>query len=386
MDYEQIGKESGVVPEGSPQPCAMIKGIKSFFSRLLVDRHFQDDDELSLFLTLFVAVLFACSMNLVLSVLMISLSITLLAWVNLTGFLFHCSTMYGLLQRRNYAQAGMRISLTVVAYAIINTAYIGVDNYIILYYYIILLMQLVIPYARLRFRVLIIAMIWIAMILAIGIGTSVPPIYPISHGKTVLGLFNANFAFFAMILELSCGIFIRRYIAEKNEQRLVEFRSQAMTDELTGLHNRRYIYHLQKALEEVTHTTKLCVAMLDLDNFKVINDTMGHRAGDTVLRAVADTMRAMLRDTDILIRWGGDEFLVVLVNATLPEAEILLERLRVRLESMLIPLAGDGAVRCTVTIGATELDLEHIEDSIHACDTRLYEGKNHGKNSVTTGA
>lgn len=165
---------------------------------------------------------------------------------------------------------------------------------------------------------------------------------------------------------------------------------QAVTDELTGLFNhRRFVEALSAETERgrrFGHPVGL--VMLDLDDFKAVNDTYGHQQGDRVLRCVADLMRDYSREIDSPSRYGGEELAVVLPQTDLDGAYRVAERLRTGIEQLDIPLvAGGGHMRVTASLGAASL--ERAEDGpdrlIAAADAALYAAKKGGKNKTVRG-
>jgi diguanylate cyclase (GGDEF)-like protein len=169
-------------------------------------------------------------------------------------------------------------------------------------------------------------------------------------------------------------------------QRLeAELRHLAQTDDLTGLHNRRWFLELSKQALRYTRRmrTPLALCMVDLDHFKRINDTKGHAAGDTVLTLVAQLCRKELRETDIIGRFGGEEFVITLPNANADNAVVIAERIRASFENFRPP--GDLAdLRLTVTVGIAEVDLSEstLEPALLRADNALYAGKREGRNRV----
>ena len=125
----------------------------------------------------------------------------------------------------------------------------------------------------------------------------------------------------------------------------------------------------------------LCVALLDIDHFKRINDSFGHEGGDRVLRAFGALLKSQLRSTDGVGRYGGEEFLLVLPDTGLAQAGELLERLRLRIaEAPWTHTLGDGA-RVTCTLGAAQYRTgESVEATIARADAALYRGKAQGRN------
>jgi diguanylate cyclase len=173
--------------------------------------------------------------------------------------------------------------------------------------------------------------------------------------------------------------------AQKDElaNALVRIQILATRDELTGLVNRRHMMEVlgqhKKRLERSGHH-RFCLALLDIDHFKRINDTHGHAVGDEVLRNFAKTVQSGLRDTDVLARWGGEEFLVLL-NDTSPElANVGLERARMLLaEAVLVPSLPE--LKPTFSAGLTAYNMnEALDICIERADRALYKAKDGGRN------
>ncbi len=157
----------------------------------------------------------------------------------------------------------------------------------------------------------------------------------------------------------------------------------AITDGLTGLFNHR---HILERLEEEIHKARrynrpLSVIMMDIDNFKHINDTQGHQGGDLVLTSVAETMRSHIRETDVAGRYGGEEFLIVLPEADIAAARTTAEKLRTAI-AILMPIT-DGKPVVTVSAGVAEWKAgEDSSGLVHRADDFLYSAKRNGKNRV----
>ena len=160
-------------------------------------------------------------------------------------------------------------------------------------------------------------------------------------------------------------------------------RHLAMSDPLTGLLNRRagmdVLLRSLAAFER--HGHPLAIMLLDIDHFKRVNDTFGHEAGDAVLSGVADVLRAMARRTDFVVRWGGEEFVVVLGNTGLPAAAIPAERLRKALIEHQFHLPDGAGLQITGSIGiAAALKGERIDALIARADQAMYLAKSRGRN------
>ena len=157
-----------------------------------------------------------------------------------------------------------------------------------------------------------------------------------------------------------------------------KLKEAAFIDKLTGLYNRHYMFDRLVALTNENSGNVL--AMTDIDNFKRINDTYGHNAGDMVLQAVSERMRTVCTDC-VIARWGGEEFLIV-SKLPVEKACAMLEELRQCVESS--PVSCEGTdISITLTIGAAEhADGQNADEWVKVADSRLYYGKNHGKNQV----
>jgi diguanylate cyclase (GGDEF)-like protein len=159
----------------------------------------------------------------------------------------------------------------------------------------------------------------------------------------------------------------------------------ANQDALTGLPNRRYAYELASAaLAKVVSTRDpLTVALIDLDHFKSINDRCGHAVGDRVLQEFARACRAAVRDSDILGRWGGEEFLLVMPGATLDVAMVALDRLRSLAQGIPLPATGMGLrVALSAGLAAVEPNVTSLDELIARADAALYHAKRDGRDLV----
>lgn len=158
----------------------------------------------------------------------------------------------------------------------------------------------------------------------------------------------------------------------------------ALKDDLTGLHNRRSITELlarQKALaDRGAQTFTLCYC--DLDHFKVVNDRYGHAVGDVALKQFAELASAVVRNVDYVARFGGEEFLLVLVDADTGTANQVAQRLADHTRQMWIP-GTDNAFKMTVSVGIASYQVgERVQDLINRADEALYQAKRSGRDRV----
>jgi diguanylate cyclase (GGDEF)-like protein len=155
----------------------------------------------------------------------------------------------------------------------------------------------------------------------------------------------------------------------------------AATDPLTGLSNRRGGEgHIAREISRARREHRpLCCILIDIDRFKDVNDTFGHQAGDQLLKETSDLLRRAVRAYDILVRWGGEEFLVVLPGVDLPIARALAERIRAAMEAL--DTHGMGPVTISAGVAKFEQDYDFAA-TLRTADQRLYQAKSAGRNRV----
>ena len=163
-------------------------------------------------------------------------------------------------------------------------------------------------------------------------------------------------------------------------------RSQAIRDPLTGLFNRRYMEEtVARELRRVTRVdAPMAIMMMDLDHFKQFNDTFGHPAGDALLRRLGEVLQAQVRGSDIASRYGGEEFTLVLPDASLKDGQRRAEEIRKQVKGMKVEQGGRSLGPVSVSIGlACFPDHGETRDGLlQAADAALYLAKERGRDRV----
>lgn len=181
-------------------------------------------------------------------------------------------------------------------------------------------------------------------------------------------------------------VYLRDTAPVLETKRLMEtLREANLRDPMTGLANRRFLEeYLTTLLANIQRRqVHLAVLMLDLDYFKMVNDTYGHDAGDTVLKAVAKVLQQTVRASDLVIRYGGEEFLVILQDALGEAAERVAENIRVAVENLKLQVAGT-VLQKTISIGISDFpqDSDTFWQAVKFADVALYRAKESGRNRV----
>jgi diguanylate cyclase (GGDEF)-like protein/PAS domain S-box-containing protein len=213
-----------------------------------------------------------------------------------------------------------------------------------------------------------------------------------SEGHKYLNLIIGYYPFYGDSKAiLGAFILLRDVTAETQLQgKYVDKSKQSVTDKLTNLHNRHYLEQAfpkliedAEASPENSQNSKISVVMFDIDKFKSINDGYGHQAGDFIIAKIANIIKESFRKSDIVCRYGGEEFIAVLPASTLAEAGKVAEKIRRRIELETFVWENEQ-IPNSISIGIAELHLkgEKNEQVIARADAALYKAKHSGRNRV----
>ncbi|WP_455597729.1 GGDEF domain-containing protein [Acinetobacter pecorum] len=176
--------------------------------------------------------------------------------------------------------------------------------------------------------------------------------------------------------------FLRSLLDEWNYQTL---KNLAHTDDLTQLYNRRHFVDMaERSIHQWPRHASSCLLMFDVDHFKNINDSYGHDVGDRVLQLIAEVTRKEMRHSDVLARFGGEEFIALLEDTQLQDSLVIAERIRCAIQKQYIYVKPNHAIRFTISIGIAELEshTQTLEDLIKQADIALYQAKKTGRNRI----
>lgn len=215
---------------------------------------------------------------------------------------------------------------------------------------------------------------------------------PIKHGDKLGGLVilahNASEEIDAKEEDFFKVVIKQAFIIIENSWLYGKVRKLAITDSLTGIYNHGFLYEgMAREFARVERLKlPLSFLMLDIDYFKKINDTYGHLQGDEVLRKLAQILKKNTRPYDILGRYGGEEFSIVMPEANREDSISLAERIRTEVSGYNFG-SGDETIKCTISIGISNYphaNIKNIEDLINKADRALYRAKAEGRNRVCT--
>ncbi len=179
----------------------------------------------------------------------------------------------------------------------------------------------------------------------------------------------------------------RLRVANRTVQLQNDLLNLALTDVLTGIANRRAFMDRLNAevARAIRHSTALCVAMVDIDHFKKVNDTYGHATGDIVIKTIAETLSDGLREVDTVGRLGGEEFATILPDSRLEDGMKTCDRLRQSIEDCVMQTEEDAALQVTASLGLVEYARsdQSADTLLSLADEALYKSKEGGRNRVT---
>jgi diguanylate cyclase (GGDEF)-like protein len=182
------------------------------------------------------------------------------------------------------------------------------------------------------------------------------------------------------------SVYLREAAPVLETKTLMEtLRESSLRDPMTGLNNRRFLEEYVDTLVANVQRRKsrLGVMMLDLDFFKMVNDTYGHDAGDTVIKCLSKVLRQTVRSSDMVIRYGGEEFMIILLDAPPEDVDLIAEKIRSTVEEMEIH-AGSTVLKKTISIGVADFpgDSDTFWQAVKFADVALYQAKDTGRNRV----
>ena len=251
------------------------------------------------------------------------------------------------------------------------------------YYVVILMLCFFANFGSVGFKFALAGVVFFARLLVFMCYTDMASNLPIDDlGLKLIQITNNSGVFLSVIIVS----FIFSHRENEAESKLMKYNDrlvrEANTDQLTGLYNRRRGMEFIEEIKGSSFLGSVSIVMGDIDFFKKVNDTYGHDAGDEVLRSIAGTMQDTIGRDAFLIRWGGEEFLMIFGGKNGDETLGIIENLRVHIMEHPI-VVKDNEISVTMTFGLAEYDFSgDVRNTVKEADSKLYMGKERGRNRV----
>lgn len=199
-------------------------------------------------------------------------------------------------------------------------------------------------------------------------------------GNNLSSLITVSFGFFFTLIIVASTLYTAKIEAQQN-QNARKLQNHAQYDQLTGCYNRHYFITLWNQLTLTESHANVCLMVIDLDYFKAINDRYGHLTGDQVLKTLAHTLKANARQTDLLVRFGGEEFVFVTKTDTAEGGYYLAERMRQAVAKSIIQSIPGQTLTCSIGVYCSQ-QKELLDEMIRKADEAMYHAKTQGRNQT----
>lgn len=356
----------------------MGKGREGLFGRLLPRRDVPDS-ELYGYILLTLVDRVACLGFVLFAAVFAVAGNWMLAGVHLAGAVLPAVCL-ALVPQRRYGLATGLTCLAVLACSAVVALAAGVGSLAVLNHFTVLLLALVLPFGRRRSAAAWAALALVVLCACLLLGDARPPLYDLGMAGAVLKALNVAVLAAAILVLVPMQTRARAFVEAFTSQQVADAQTRVYRDALTGLHNRRYADVYLHELADKPLAGEYCVALGDIDDFAQINTRYGHDLGDVVLKDVAELMVGNTRKTDMVFRFGGGSFLLV-IQAPVASATVLLEKLRWMIQNHLVE-SGQHRFSVSATFGVAPLDCNDARGSLERCQAKLEAGKRGGKNVV----
>lgn len=320
--------------------------------------------------------LLAAGVDAIYLVFFLAIGSQLLGWMNLVSIAMYFSA-YALVRHRRLRSAAILMWTEAILHGIVASLLLGWESGF--HYVLLMTIPAVIIGSPRRLAVLIILGIVAYLGALDAISRYWGPLAPIPDTALLVVKWINLCIFIAMFSALAS------YYRNKIDQAERHLQALATIDALTGLHNRRHLEMVaEQEIARIRRKGVTCaLAVTDIDFFKKINDTQGHDAGDRVLVHIGQLLKAGLRESDTLARWGGEEFVLLMPDTDLANAMAIAERIRLAVENSTVDFPS-GEIRCTLSFGLAQiLPGDSLADAFSRADAALYRSKSEGRNRVS---
>lgn len=289
-----------------------------------------------------------------------------------------------LLLNRKHIDAWPEVSmpLLIAVNDVLWTYWIGPSASTILYNYVGVVAVFIFFNQSAVRRYLMVGLLLISLLICMSFDDAYNPPYTL-HNIHTLSYINQISAFLMLAICLFLSKYVMKIAETSYKERIHLEERRSRTDPLTRVWNRRYFEEMETQINDKISSHAGCVSLLDIDHFKQINDTYGHDAGDQVLVHFASSIQNRLKETDLLIRWGGEEFMVILFDSPAEQCVQLLKDIKMDVSKVEIPLSDGESIRnIRFTAGVCEIGNRKLQEAIKKADENLYKGKATTRNCI----
>ena len=355
----------------------------NYFYRYIDAKYFSSEDSKNLQLQIFLSVMvtIAALAHVILSVYFLYTGRYFYFTVSTLGFSVHIIAL--IVNRAGKIRAASFIYVfAIIAYTFLATFFFGTNvnaQWLILLAFLPTVLYF--DFTKTQKICLVIAMPVLVNVQQVFPELYSPPV--IMENSSFLKFFFTNTIVLGLLVILAVNEIIYRKLTELRTKDIEAYKNMCNIDPLSMLNNRRYAEIYFSQLIRSAHENPCIFCLIDIDDFKAVNDIYGHCAGDIVIQSVAEILRRNTRQTDMVCRWGGEEFLVVMRNCSLKSGQATLEKIRQSIENEAIQTDA-GIIKISITGGAKLLTDNNIKSALEGCDKKLYEGKQNGKNRIVS--
>ena len=357
---------------------SVLFNIKKFIQKKIDNE--VDLDEFSVRLSSYIITFFASAPHIFFMFYFLYMDIKFLCIINFLSCLCYVIAFW-LIKNKKFITFIIMVTTEVLITTTVTVLYVGSSSHMQWFLLITMMPHFLFFKTPKNFKTAIIGVLSLFLIFLSLSENFLQPIHSMDD-NWIFKMINVGIVISGSLVEFEMDKFVKKLLKGYHERSIEELQEQAYFDSLTNLMNRRYAnIYFDSIINNTIERRNICITIVDIDDFKMINDTYGHDVGDQVLVALADIFNKSVRSTDYIFRWGGEEFVIVTNDADLDAAYNIIDNIRKKVEQGEFNFGG-YKIKFTITAGIVNLIGNDISTTIKKCDEKLYQGKNSGKNKV----
>lgn len=359
-----------------------MEKAKQWMYRVFEQQRDMSTDELKYYMLLRLVGYLACIFHFVFLSIYLWLGTYVMVFYYSVAIVITLWALFFLIPRRHYDLTSVVILISLMLVIWSDEYYVGNRNLSILYIFAILAVTGRVPFYHKSLKRGLFVFLPLSMISLYLYGRQHSPAYAFGDYVIYFALLNILISCLLVISVILLSDLVQTCATSYQEEKMERLRTEAYRDALTNMYNRRYGYIYLERIKTGKIDETVYMAIVDIDDFKFVNDNFGHEAGDTAIKEVSRLMKQNIRQSDIVVRWGGEEFMILLHDVDDDNhAKMVFDKIRSIIEEYTIE-HNEHSFNVTVTMGMSKISPDNIDHSLDVCDKKLYEGKSCGKNCV----